>query len=155
MITLKAFALEIICACFMLLFIYAALSKWFIFDAFVDQMKAQPFPDLLTMPLVYGLPTAELLIAAMLLFSKTRKWALYAATGLMAIFTVYLALLVSNFYKDLPCSCGGVLSTLTWPQHIVFNLFFVTLGLVGIYLQRNLKKLRSQEAAGSLKAVYR
>jgi len=48
----------------------------------------------------------------------------------MAILTVYLALMLGT-EKHLPCSCGGAIESLTWRQHILFNLFFLALAGLG------------------------
>jgi hypothetical protein len=55
---------------------------------------------------------------------------------LMSLFTIYTILVLSHFYDYVPCSCGGVIRRLTWPQHLFFNLFFVALSTLGIILQR-------------------
>jgi hypothetical protein len=40
------------------------------------------------------------------------------------------------YAKHLPCSCGGVIKKLTWPQHLAFNIFFLLIAMTGIILQR-------------------
>ncbi|MDQ2656909.1 MAG: hypothetical protein M3Y60_05770, partial [Bacteroidota bacterium] len=35
---------------------------------------------------------------------------------------------------ELPCSCGGVLNSLGWKAHLVFNIVFTLLSIVGIML---------------------
>jgi hypothetical protein len=77
------------------------------------------------------LPLAELLIALLLLFERTRLIGLYASLVLLSIFTVYLVYMVLAVPK-LPCSCGGVISTMSWKQHVVFNAVFIVLTIIGI-----------------------
>lgn len=43
-----------------------------------------------------------------------------------------------SFSKRLPCSCGGVIALLSWKQHIAFNLFFLSLAVIGIYLEQQI-----------------
>jgi hypothetical protein len=85
------------------------------------------------------LPLAELLIALLLLFERTRLIGLYASLVLLSIFTVYLVYMVLAVPK-LPCSCGGVIGTMSWKQHIVFNAVFVGVTVIGI---RNMRRCSS------------
>jgi hypothetical protein len=43
-----------------------------------------------------------------------------------------------SFDKNLPCSCGGIISKLSWKQHIIFNLFFIVLSVIGIRFQKRM-----------------
>jgi hypothetical protein len=45
-----------------------------------------------------------------------------------------------SFDKNLPCSCGGIISKLSWKQHILFNLFFIMLSITGIKVQRKMNQ---------------
>jgi len=83
--------------------------------------------------IAWGLPLLELTIAALLISVRKRRVGFYAAFGLMAILTIYLALMLST-RQHLPCSCGGAIEGLTWQQHILFNLFFLALAGLGIKL---------------------
>lgn len=77
------------------------------------------------------LPLAELLIVLLLLFEKTRLTGLYASLALLLLFTVYLVYMVLAV-PHLPCSCGGVISSMSWKQHVVFNVVFIVLTVIGI-----------------------
>jgi phage shock protein PspC (stress-responsive transcriptional regulator) len=57
---------------------------------------------------------------------------------LTGISAYILLMLISD--ERLPCSCGGVLQQLSWKQHLIFNLFFLLLAVVGIVLESNPKK---------------
>jgi hypothetical protein len=35
----------------------------------------------------------------------------------------------------LPCSCGGILETMNWKEHLVFNLVFVCLAALGFWME--------------------
>jgi hypothetical protein len=52
-----------------------------------------------------------------------------------------------KFYTKLPCTCGGVISKMSWPQHVLFNSGFMILAIVGIQLEKNINK-NKEEAAG-------
>lgn len=81
------------------------------------------------------LPLAELSVALLLLYEKTRLAALYASFLMLSAFTAYLIYMVL-FLPHLPCSCGGVISGLGWKPHIVFNLACLGLTAAGIRSER-------------------
>lgn len=128
--------IEIISSLLILLFLYASVSKWLAFKLFIGEMNNQPFPNSITPLLVWSIPIIEVLIAVALIFEKTRKPALYASLALMLVFTVYTVAILLHAFKFVPCSCGGVIRKLTWPQHLFFNLFFVGISILGIMLKK-------------------
>jgi putative oxidoreductase len=128
--------IEIISSLLILLFLYASVSKWLAFKTFIGDMNNQPFPNWMTPYLVVIIPVAEVLIAMGLIFEKTRVPALYASFVLMMAFTIYTVTVLLHAFRYVPCSCGGVIKKLTWPQHLFFNLFFVAISLLGIWLKK-------------------
>jgi len=128
--------IEIISSLLILLFLYASVSKWLAFKTFIGEMNNQPFPNWMTPYLVWGIPVIEVLIAVGLMFEKTRVSALYASFVLMTAFTIYTVAILLHAFSYVPCSCGGVIRKLTWPQHLFFNLFFVGISLLGIWLKK-------------------
>jgi len=83
-----------------------------------------------------AIPSLELAIALALMFERTRMMGMIASLLLMTLFTIYTGSVLLHFFAYVPCSCGGVIRKLSWPQHMVFNLFFVTISAMGIILQR-------------------
>jgi putative oxidoreductase len=128
--------IEIISSLLILLFLYASLSKWLAFRTFIGDMNNQPFPNWMTPFLVWFIPIIEVLIVVGLIFEKTRMQSLYASLFLMLAFTIYTVAILLHSFRYIPCSCGGVIRKLTWPQHLVFNLFFVGISLLGIILKK-------------------
>ncbi len=128
--------LESIAALLILLFLYASLSKFLDFKTFTGEMNNQPLPNSWTPFLVWFIPCTEIAISLALLFEYTRMLGLYASLLLMSLFTVYTITILLHFFSYVPCSCGGIIKRLTWRQHLVFNLFFVALSVLGIILQR-------------------
>ena len=53
---------------------------------------------------------------------------------LMMLFTGYAGLVLAHYFGQVPCSCGGVLKNMGWTTHFVFNLFFLLLTAMGIYI---------------------
>ena len=128
--------IEIISSLLILLFLYASVSKWLAFKVFIGEMNNQPFPNWMTPFLVWSIPIIEVIIAIGLIFERTRIPALYASLVLMSAFTIYTVVILLHAFKYIPCSCGGVIRKLTWPQHLFFNLFFVGISLLGIFLKK-------------------
>ncbi|HEY8659196.1 MAG TPA: MauE/DoxX family redox-associated membrane protein [Hanamia sp.] len=130
--------IEIICFLLILLFVYAALSKLLEYNTFKIQLRNSPFLKLIAGIIEWVIPTAELIIAALLTVKHTRKIGLVASLMLLLMFTVYIGgMLLSD--SHLPCTCGGVIEQLTWKQHILFNLFFILLSATAIVLERKQK----------------
>ncbi|MDT3402303.1 MauE/DoxX family redox-associated membrane protein [Mucilaginibacter terrae] len=124
----------IIAALLILLFVYTAVSKWIDFQTFVIQMRMQSLPPVMQQILIYTLPATELVTAALLVFTGTKRYGLYLSALLMFLFTAYVAMVMLHAFERVPCSCGGVLKWMTWEQHLYFNIFFLLLSLSGIYL---------------------
>jgi hypothetical protein len=127
---------DIICGLLILLFAYTAFSKVIEFAKFRNVLKEAPLIGNYAMFLAALILAAELVIVLLLILPQTKKTGLTAATGLLTVFTVYLVFMVFTD-PHLPCSCGGVIQQLNWKQHIVFNVFFIILGIIGIYFQRS------------------
>ena len=128
--------LESISALLIMLFLYASISKFLDFQRFIGEMNNQPLPNSWTPFLVLTVPSFEIAISLALIFERTRMVGLIASLVLMTLFTIYAAVILLHFFDYVPCSCGGVIRKLSWPQHLVFNLFFVALSVIGIILQR-------------------
>lgn len=128
--------IELISSLLILLFLYASLSKWLAWKTFIGDMNNQPFPNWMTPFLVWTIPTFEVLIAVALIFEKFRVKAFYASLFLMSAFTIYTVAILFHAFRYIPCSCGGVIRKLTWPQHLFFNLFFVGISILGIILKK-------------------
>jgi hypothetical protein len=141
----KKITLEISCSLIICLFLYASVSKWLDFRTFIGDMNNQPLPNVLTPWLVWGIPFSEVLIALALMFDRSRKAGLFGSLILMSAFTVYTVIILMHFFEYVPCSCGGVIKKLTWNQHLFFNLFFVGLSLLGLWLCKNNSKNSAHE----------
>lgn len=127
--------IEIICAILVVPLIYASLSKLLAYPVFVTQLYTHPRLKPFAGFLAWALPVVELGVAALLVIPETRLAGLYSATGLLIAFTVYLLLMLLSG-KTLPCSCGGIVSQLSWVGHVVFNSVFILLAVTGILLHK-------------------
>ncbi|HEX9601197.1 MAG TPA: MauE/DoxX family redox-associated membrane protein [Mariniflexile sp.] len=129
----KNVLLEVICILYILLFVYAAVNKFLVFDEFVIQIGQSPVLTAYAGWVAWVVPSIEILISLMLVIPRFRLLALYAAFTLMVMFTAYIFIIL-NFSDHIPCSCGGVLEKLGWTEHLIFNIAFVILAFIGIII---------------------
>lgn len=126
-------AAEIIAFLFIVLFMYAAVSKLMDYEKFRAQLGQSPLLTAFAGWVSWGVPAIEILIAGMLAVPRLRLVAFYASFSLMVMFTAYITVIL-QFSDYVPCSCGGVLQDMSWTTHLVFNIGFVLLALAGIFL---------------------
>ena len=130
---MRNIAIETIRCLFILLFTYAAVTKLMEYDTFVVQIGKSPLLTGFADIVAWLVPAVALVTALMLAVKRLQIIGLYAAFGLMVLFTVYITAIL-QFSEDIPCSCGGVLDSLGWGEHLAFNIVFALLGLAGIFL---------------------
>jgi uncharacterized membrane protein YphA (DoxX/SURF4 family) len=128
----KTIIIETISFLLILLFMYAAVSKLLDYQIFKLQLAKSPFINQYASLTAWALPVGEILIAIALTIRSTRLVGLYASLFLMTMFTAYIYAML-NYSYDLPCSCGGILSKMSWEEHLWFNVGFVILAIVGIF----------------------
>lgn len=126
--------LETIIALLVILWIYTGTLKLLDHEQTRFQMGRSPFIQPIAGFTSWAIPVGELIIAILLVFKSTRMIGLFASFFLMLLFTGYIyAMLHYSYY--IPCSCGGVLGLLSWEAHLVFNIIYSTLAMIGILLQ--------------------
>lgn len=123
-----------------IVFIYAGAYKASDFSLFASQMYQSPLLPAALVPFIaIGLPVIEIIFGVFLIFSK--KWEyqlLWISFGFMLFFSVYLLMLFTLYDKP-PCACGGILSGMSYPVHIVFNIFFTVMPVIAILLHEEFK----------------
>jgi uncharacterized membrane protein YphA (DoxX/SURF4 family) len=127
--------LELICLLYVLLFVYAAVSKLLDFENFQIQLGQSPLLSAFASWVSWLVPTIELIIVLLLLYPKWRVIALLTAFSLMVMFTAYIFIIL-NYSSFVPCSCGGILEKMGWTEHLIFNIFFVILAILGLLLEK-------------------
>lgn len=135
-VNFKGIIVEVICLLYVVLFVYAAGSKLIDFQNFQVQLGQSPLLSAFASWVSWCVLISELLIAALLCFGKTRLFGLYAALGLMVMFSIYI-IIILKFSPFVPCSCGGVLEKLTWSQHLIFNIVYCIIAIAAIIFQSN------------------
>ncbi|MCR8668236.1 hypothetical protein NO995_11115 [Aestuariibaculum sp. M13] len=123
-----------------LLFLYAAISKLIDYDHFKWQLRQSPFISSIADLLSWLIPTIEIGLSIALISNKYRLISLLVSLTLLISFTTYL--IVVLFSSDnIPCSCGGVLTSLGWKNHIFFNLTFTLVNIIGILFLKHKKSI--------------
>lgn len=122
----------VVCAAslLILLFVYAAVSKLMAFPSFRYSLSLSPLIGKQAALLALLVPAVELLIAALLFIPLTRKKGFLAAFVLLGLFNLYIGYMLL-FAPVLPCSCGGILQSLGWKEHLLFNGIFTLLAGFG------------------------
>jgi putative oxidoreductase len=117
-----------------LLFSYTAVSKLVDINRFIHDLNSQPFGKYWSPFGRWALPAIELIAAALLVTTRFRNAGLWLSFILMAVFSVYILLILSGVFPKRPCSCAGVFKEMGWGIHFLFNLFFLGLAWIGIRL---------------------
>ncbi|WP_335965129.1 MauE/DoxX family redox-associated membrane protein [Galbibacter sp. PAP.153] len=126
---------ETISYLFILLFVFTGATKLMEGDRFFNNLNNSPIipGKAIAIVLSWAVPLLEIAVAALIAWPATRLKGLYGALALMAFFTLYVAGIVF-FSPYVPCSCGGVITLLSWPQHLVLNTVLILLAITGIRL---------------------
>ncbi|SMC90254.1 MauE/DoxX family redox-associated membrane protein [Pedobacter nyackensis] len=138
--------IDIIAYSFIILFMYTAADKLLTIKSFASTLAKSPLIGSYHMIIAWAIPIIEIIISIILIIPSVRKAGLQASLLLISAFTLYLIYMVLSGSK-LPCHCGGVISAMTWQQHIWFNLAFVTLAIFGLTI------IRKEEIYQQLKLI--
>lgn len=124
---------------FIILFVYAALSKLTDFENFQVQVAQSPLLSAFATFIAYATIIGELIIALLLCVTKTKRVGLYFFLGMMTAFTVYIYLIL-NYSPFVPCSCGGILEKMGWTEHLWFNIIISLLAAALIIYNNTTKQ---------------
>jgi len=144
--------IEIIITLYAILFLYTGISKIIDYPVFKQQIAASPVLEPIAKPIAFLLPIVEFSVIVLLIVPKMRLKGFYSSLGLMLAFTIYVIAILS-FSKDLPCSCGGIVSELSWGQHILFNCLFITFSIIGIILEKRQLKNHQVQLSSIMPSV--
>src|SRR5690606_37540130 len=131
----------------LILWIPVTLDKLTDFQSFRAGILRQPFSDALGYALLALLPILEIAVVIMLIRPKWRPGGFRLASLLMAAFTAYIGVALLAAWEKLPCGCGSVISGMSWQQHFWFNIFFLSISLVGWYWHKNTGNPPSKQLA--------
>ncbi|AGA80554.1 MauE/DoxX family redox-associated membrane protein [Echinicola vietnamensis] len=114
------------------LWTFTGIEKLVDYASYLGEIRNQVFPLAWAEGLAPTVLIIELLLALLLLNSKTRKTALLLSTLLMTAFTTYIGLVWMGAFPRVPCSCAGFLEAIGWSGHLLFNAAFILLGIIGL-----------------------
>lgn len=81
--------------------------------------------------LFWGFVIAQLVIATLLAFHKTRLKGMYGCFFLLASLSAYLYVML-HYADHIPCNCTGIIPGLSWQGHMWFTIGFTILAGTGI-----------------------
>lgn len=137
--------ITIITSLVILLFMYTAISKLLDYNKFVFQMRLTPIPFIWQVAPVLGivLPILELALTTLIFFDRTRLIGFWTSLVLMFLFEGYIFWMKLVEYQTgvkLPCTCGGIISKMSWTTHFIFNAVFIVLMIIAIKKINDIKK---------------
>lgn len=111
---------------------YTAASKFFNTELFLTALQAIDFIHPYAPLLSIAIPVIEVILALLIIYARTRMIGLFAFLVYVLIVTGYLltALVLS---KNLPCTCVGLSSSLSWWQQLGVNLVLIVLVSLSIF----------------------
>jgi len=115
---------------YIFLFAYTGLSKLMDIARFIRVIQKTSLFGIFTIPIGWGIPILEIFLALLMAFSnrKTVKISMMIAVVCMVVFTSYLILMLL-FMEHRMCNCGGVIESLNWTEHLVFNIAVLLMGI--------------------------
>jgi uncharacterized membrane protein YphA (DoxX/SURF4 family) len=138
--------LDVVVFLFIVLFVYAATSKVLEFDLFKAQIGKSPLIMYYVDLIAWMIPILEIVISVFLIVPRLQLIGLFASFSLMFMFSAYIAFILT-FSPYVPCSCGGILNAMGWTEHLIFNIAFTLLAVVGIILYNRQKAQESIESS--------
>lgn len=137
----RAVFIQIITALLIVLFVYAGISKYYERSLFEAQLSFYPYISGMAVPLSWLIPSANLFTAIVLMIPKINRPGLYVALAVLLCYTLYLIVMLAT-QDDLPCSCGGIIKSLSWTEQVTLNLLLIILTLAALVLERPYKSLQ-------------
>lgn len=130
----KMTTIEVITILLIGLFGLTAVDKAIRFERFYSELGKSPFMMNYAGAVAAGTPLVEAIVAWMLAVDKWRLKGLYLSVFLMSLFTTYIYMLLNYSYYT-PCLCSAALESLSWEEHLIFNIVFLLLAMVGVILE--------------------
>lgn len=135
----KDVIVNLICYLYILLFVYASVSKLLDFENFQLQLAQSPLITAYAGFISRAVLILEMIIALLLSIPRLRLLGMLASFGLMVLFTTYIYIIL-HYSSFVPCSCGGILEKMDWTTHMVFNSGFILLSILAVYLMVSVEK---------------
>ncbi len=108
-----------------IIFLYTAITKLMDYDTFLNEIQRSPLlPYSLTPFIAYAVIFIEFGICILLLVERTNTFGILLSGGLLFLFTIYITMILL-FSPYVPCSCGGIISQLSWTAHLILNISLI------------------------------
>lgn len=121
----------------LLLWVPVVIDKVLYFNTFRIDILKQPFDDSIALVVYYSLPFLEGAAVLLLIIPKYQKVGFILSSFLLISFTVYVLITMLGLWDKIPCGCGALIAGMSWVQHFFFNLFFLFISFLGLYLNKN------------------
>lgn len=131
--------LKLSCILLILLWSSTGLSKLIEYSQFTKQITRILGEEMAKLVSV-AIPSLELVAAMTLPFQKTRTFGLYLSLILMAAFTAYVILVLTGYFGPAPCTCGGIITALSWKQHLAVNIILLIIVLYSLFTLQKRKE---------------
>src|SRR5688572_25326102 len=86
--------IELVSLLFVLLFVYAAVSKLLDFENFQVQIEQSPLLSAFAVWISWVVPLLEIIISVLLIIPRTQRIALYMSMSLMTMFSAYIFIML-------------------------------------------------------------
>ncbi|MGJ1349353.1 MauE/DoxX family redox-associated membrane protein [Sphingobacterium siyangense] len=115
------------------LYMYTGWAKFMNLSTFIRGNGKIPYLGQYAKLIGYGIPSLEIVLAILLVIPvyRIKRFALWTSTSLMGVFIIYLSLMV-KFAENKLCDCGGVIESMGWEAHIVFNSIWLIAGIFAL-----------------------
>lgn len=120
----------------LILWIPTLTEKVLNFNRFKSDMLSQPFDDNLAPWVFYSIPLLEGGVILLLIKPAYQRLGLILSSILLLIFTVYVSSAILGMWERIPCGCGLIISGMSWHQHFFFNVCFLLISILGLYLHQ-------------------
>jgi len=120
---------------FVLLFVYAAVSKLLDFETFKVQIGEIEFMGAYATGIAWLLIGMQLFTAGLLLLTHTRRLGLYLSFALLCLFSSY-TFSVLNFSSYVPCACAGIFPGMGWHFQLYFNIVLALIAFLTLFLEK-------------------
>ena len=124
------------------LFAYTAYAKIIDHDHFLHGLTRVHLISGFAVLISFLVPVVEVLVVILLIIPRTLKIGLSLFTLIMSAFTIYI-ISAMIWEPKLPCHCGGAIEKLSWGQHIWFNIAFIFLASMGLWLIKSSKTFKN------------
>jgi putative oxidoreductase len=139
----RAYVVNTIAALLIFIFAYAAISKFFNYEIFRYNLKDTPLVGDKAPVIAIILSVVNLIPVILLSIPQSRKAGLLYSFILLLFYSGYIgySLLTAT---QLPCSCSGIVSWLTWKQHLWADLAFAALAFIAFLLSKRVIAIHSR-----------